>query len=157
MTETSPSSPTIFIDADACPVAIKEIVFRTAQRRQIKIVVVANQLIAIPDSQWIRRVIVASGADQADHAIVEMVKSGDLVIADDVPLAARVIEKGGIVLATRGELLDEKNIHSRLATRDLMEQLRLADIETGGPKPFKPKDAQEFANLLDRTLTKRLK
>ncbi len=147
----------ILIDADACPVAIKEIVYRTAERREIVTVVVANQSIAIPKSEWIQRITVSSGMDKADHAIVEMVKTGDIVIADDIPLAARVVEKGGFVISSRGELYDERNIHSRLAARDLMEQLRLAGMETDGPKPFKQKDAQAFANQLDRTLTKLMK
>ena len=154
MNQSSSNRPAILVDADACPVAIKEIVFRTAERRQIQTVVVANQSIAIPNSEWIRRITVSSGADKADHAIVERVGAGDVVIADDIPLAARVVEKGGFVISSRGELLDDRSIHSRLATRDLMEQLRLAGMETAGPKPFKQKDAQAFANLLDRTLTK---
>lgn len=149
--------PAILVDADACPVAIKEIVFRTAERLRIKTVLVANQSMAIPKSEWIGRVVVSSGADKADHAIVERVSAGDVVIADDVPLAARVVEKGGFVIGSRGELFDDRNIHSRLAARDLMEQLRLAGIETEGPKPFKQKDAQAFANQLDRTLTRLMK
>jgi uncharacterized protein YaiI (UPF0178 family) len=156
-TQPSEHDPAILVDADACPVAIKEIVYRTAERRNTRCVVVANQPIAIPKSDWIRRITVSSGADQADHAIVEMVKPGDVVIADDIPLAARVIEKGGFVIGSRGDLFDDRNIHSRLAARDLMEQLRSAGMETEGPKPFKPKDAQSFANQLDRTLTKRIK
>ena len=133
---------------------VKEIVFRTAQRQQIEAVVVANRSIAVPESEWIRRITVADGADKADHAIVEMVGAGDVVIADDIPLAARVVEKGGTVISARGDLLDEKNIHGRLASRDLMEQLRLSGMEIAGPKPYRPKDAQAFANQLDRVLTK---
>ncbi len=148
---------TIWIDADACPVAIKELVYRAADRCQVNVVVVANQSIPIPKSQWIRRVTVRSGADQADHAIVEQVQPGDLVIADDIPLAARVVEKGGLVIGSRGDLYDDRNIHSRLATRDLMEQLRLSGMEIEGPKPFVQKDAQAFANQLDRLLTKHRK
>jgi len=147
----------MFVDADACPLPIKEIVYRTAERRKIQTVVVANQSIAIPRSEWIRRITVNSGADQADHAIVQLVSEGDVVIADDIPLAARVIEKGGVVIGSRGEFYDEKNIYNRLASRELMEQLRLSGIETSGPKPFQPKDAQAFANQLDRFLTKRSK
>lgn len=157
MTPSTSNRPAIFVDADACPSAIKDIVFRTAERREIKTVVVANQPIPIPRSEWIRRVTVRSGVDQADHAIVEMVSCGDIVIADDVPLAARVIERQAVVIGSRGELFDEKNIYQRLATRDLMEQLRLSGMETAGPKPFQQKDVQAFANQLDRTLTKRLR
>lgn len=156
MNRSDPRPPTIFIDADACPVPIKQILYRTAERRQIETVVVANQSIAIPKSHWIRRTTVGAGIDQADHAIVAMVGPGDLVVADDIPLAARVVEKGGIVIGSRGDLLDEKSIHHRLATRNLMEELRLAGVETSSPKPFGPKDVQAFANQLDRTLTKLL-
>ncbi|MEL6110744.1 MAG: YaiI/YqxD family protein [Planctomycetota bacterium] len=148
---------TIWVDADACPVVIKELIFRTAQRREIHAVVVANQSIAIPKSQWIRRITVRDGADQADHAIVAKMTQGDVVIADDIPLAARAVEKGGVVITSRGDLYDESNIQERLAMRDLMEQLRASGMETPGPKPLGPKDAQAFANLLDRTLAKRLK
>ncbi len=157
MNESTARQPTIFIDADACPVAVKEIIFRTAQRRQIETVVVANQSIAIPKSHWIRRMTVRSGLDQADHAIVDRVSPGDLVIADDIPLAARVVEKGAVVISSRGELFDDRNIHNRLATRNLMEELRLAGIETSSPKPFGSKDSQAFANQLDRTLTRLLR
>ncbi|WP_168567076.1 YaiI/YqxD family protein [Crateriforma spongiae] len=150
-------SPKILVDADACPVAIKEIVYRTAKRREIEAIVVANEPIGVPDSPWVRRVVVSSGADQADHAIVKMVNDGDIVIADDIPLAARVVQKGGLVVGSRGDKYDEKTIHSRLATRDLMEQLRSAGVDTEGPKPLKPKDVQAFANQLDRVLTRRLK
>lgn len=155
--DTQNSQPTIWVDADACPVAIKQLVFRTGQRREIQVVVVANQSIAIPNSEWIRRITVRDGADKADHAIVEKMKSGDVVIADDVPLAARVVENGGVVITSRGERYDESNIQERLAMRDLMEQLRLSGMETPGPKPLNQKDANAFANQLDRTLAKRLK
>ncbi|WP_233148480.1 YaiI/YqxD family protein [Rhodopirellula sp. MGV] len=155
--EQTPPAPTIWIDADACPVMVKELVYRAADRRQIPVVVVANQSIPIPKSAFVRRVTVRDGADMADHAIVAASKAGDLVIADDVPLAARVIENGVLVITSRGELYNERNIHNRLATRDLMEQLRLSGVETGGPKAFGKKDAQAFANQLDRTLTKLLK
>ncbi|MEO1525845.1 MAG: YaiI/YqxD family protein [Planctomycetota bacterium] len=148
---------TLWIDADACPVVIKQLVFRAAQRREIHCVVVANQSIPIPNSPWVRRITVRDGADQADHAIVAKMNAGDVVIADDVPLAARVVEKGGVVITSRGDLYDESNVQERLAMRDLMEQLRLSGIETSGPKPFGPKDTQAFANQLDRTLAKHLK
>lgn len=156
--DSPPECPlTLFVDADACPVAIKDIVFRVARRRRIMTVVVANQTISIPDSEWIWQVTVNSGLDEADHRIVEMVRAGDVVIADDVPLAARVVEKGAVVIGSRGQRYDETNIHNRLASRDLMEQLRVAGVVTEGPKPFKPKDAQAFANQLDRVVTKKLR
>lgn len=157
MSQQAETHPTMLVDADACPGAIKEIVFRTARRREVRTVVVANQSIAIPGSEWIQRMTVSAGADKADDAIVKMVNPGDIVIADDIPLAARVIEKRALVITSRGELYDDKNIHSRLATRDLMEQLRAANVDTAGPKPFSQKDSQAFANQLDRTLTKRLR
>lgn len=144
----------IYVDADACPNAIKELIFRAAIRREIVAVVVANQTIAVPQSPWVKRVTVRDGADQADHWIAENTAASDVVITDDIPLAARVIEKEAMAISSRGDLYDEKNIHSRLASRDLMEQLRLSGMELTGPKPHTSKDAQRFANQLDRTLTK---
>lgn len=157
MTDSSDHRPSIYVDADACPVMVKTIVYRTSQRRELNTIVVANQSIAVPQSPWIRQITVRDGPDQADHAIVQMVNEGDVVVADDIPLAARVVEKGAVVISSRGDRLDEKNIHSRLASRDLMEQLRSAGMETAGPRPFSQKDSQAFANQLDRTLTKLMK
>lgn len=144
----------LWVDADACPVAVKELLFRTALRLQIETTLVANQSISIPKSNLIRRVTVQDGADIADNLIVDQMAAGDVVITADIPLAARVVEKGGIAIGTRGELFDDGTVHGRLATRNLMEQFRAAGMETNGPKPQNQKNLQTFANQLDRTLTK---
>ena len=152
-----PNRPRLWIDADGCPAPVKEMVFRTAQRRQIETILVANQSIWVPTSDLIRRMTVPDGADIADNAIIENLRSGDVVITGDIPLASRVVEQGGIAIGVRGELYDDKSVHGRLASRNLMEQLRSSGMETAGPKPFDQKDAQAFANQLDRTLTRQLK
>ncbi len=146
----------IWVDADACPGAIKEILFRTAKRLKIETVLVANGGMRVPVSPLIRLLTVPHGADEADHRIIESMKIGDLVVTGDIPLAARVVEKKGIAIGTRGELYDEASVHGRLATRNLMEHLRSAGMDTGGPKPFDQKDIQSFANQLDRILTRML-
>ncbi|MEM1067367.1 MAG: YaiI/YqxD family protein [Planctomycetota bacterium] len=147
----------LWVDADACPIAIKEILFRVAERRRIETTLVANQSIAIPRSDFIRRVTVRDGADIADNAIVEMMRPGDVVITGDIPLAARVVDKDGFAISPRGELYDDKSVRDRLATRNLMEQFRSAGIETSGPKPIDQKDIQKFSNQLDRLLTRLMK
>lgn len=144
----------LWVDADACPVAVKELLFRTALRLQIETTLVANQSISIPKSNLIRRVTVRDGPDIADNLIVDQMAAGDVVITADIPLAARVVERGGIAIGTRGELFDDATVHGRLATRNLMEQFRAAGMETSGPKPQNQKNLQTFANQLDRTLTK---
>ncbi len=151
------SRPTIFVDADACPNAIKQILFRTAKRRELKTILVANGSITIPPSPFIELVIVKHGADVADHKIVELTGAGDVVITDDIPLAARVVKRGAVAISNRGQLLDDDSVHERLAGRDLMDQLRAAGMETGGPKPQAAKDVREFANQLDRTITRLLR
>ena len=118
---------------------------------------VANQSMRIPTSDLIHRIAVRDGADIADNLIVDRMEAGDVVITGDIPLAARVVDKGGIAIGTRGELYDDASVRGRLATRNLMEQFRSAGMETSGPKPQNPKDIQTFANQLDRTLTKILK
>ena len=147
----------IWVDADACPLAIKEILFRTAKRLKVETILVANQSIAIPSSDLIRRMTVRDGADIADNRIVELMQPMDLVITGDIPLASRVVEKGGVAIGTRGELYDDASVHGRLASRNLMEQFRAAGMETNGPKPLSNKDIQSFANQLDRMLTKMIK
>ncbi len=147
----------IWVDADACPAAIKEIVFRAARRLQIETTLVANQSIGIPPSEFIRRITVRDGADVADDRIIELMQAGDVVITGDIPLAARVVEKQGLALGTRGELFDDNSVHDRLAARNLMEQFRSAGLDTSGPNPLSQKDVQTFANQLDRALTRRLK
>lgn len=147
----------IWVDADACPAAIKEILYRTARRLQVELTLVANQSMHVPSSKLIRLITVPDGADVADDRIVEMLSAGDVVITGDVPLAARVVEKSAIAIGVRGELFDEKSVHDRLASRDLMEQFRSEGIETRGPRPLTQKHLQTFANVLDRTLTRCLK
>ncbi|MEZ6123961.1 MAG: YaiI/YqxD family protein [Planctomycetaceae bacterium] len=151
---TEKYAPCIWVDADACPAAIKEVLFRTARRIQIEVVLVANNGIAIPSSDWIHLITVPGGADQADNRIVEMLQAGDIVITSDIPLAARVVSRDGIAIGHRGEVFDAETVHSRLATRNLMEEFRSAGLETSGPKPFSQKDVQEFSNSLDRLLTR---
>lgn len=147
----------IWIDADACPSEIKEVIFRASKRLNIKVILVANQSVRVPESKLVSAITVRDGADVADDMIVEKMRCGDFVVTGDIPLAARVIEKGGTAIGIRGERFDESSIQSRLATRDLMEQFRAAGMETRGPKPFNQKDVQAFANQLDRLLTRELK
>jgi len=147
----------ILIDADACPVPIREILFRTSKRLEVPMVLVANQSIPFPKSKLVTAVIVGDGADVADDKIVEMVEEGDLVITADIPLAARIVEKDAIAIGPRGELFDANSVQNRLASRNLMDQLRSAGMETRGPKPMNKRDIREFSNVLDRTVTKLLK
>lgn len=145
---------TIWIDADACPNMIKEIVFRAAMRLKIDTVLVANQPMRLPPSPYIRAVQVASGFDVADKHIVDSMTAGDLVITADIPLAAHVIEKGGVALNPRGELYTKENVRERLSLRNFMDELRSGGVNTGGPPALGPKDKQAFANGLDATLAK---
>ena len=154
MTETSTQSICIWVDADACPATIKDIIFRTSKRLEVPVVLVANQSMQIPRTKLVRLLLVPHGADAADNKIVESINAGDVVITGDIPLAARVVEKSAIAIGTRGERYDDNSVHERLASRNLMEQFRSAGVETSGPKPHTPKDVQAFANEIDRTLTK---
>lgn len=153
----APTSLKIWVDADACPAPIKDILFRTAQRLKIETILVANQAIRIPSSDFIRLILVPHGADVADKKIVELMAAGDVVITGDIPLAAHAVNEGGTAIGPRGEAFDEDTVHGRLASRNLMEHLRSAGMVTSGPKPLTQKDVQTFSNLLDRTLTRRLK
>lgn len=144
----------IWVDADACPGEIKDLLFRAANRLSIQVTLVANQLMRIPRSEFVDLMLVKTGPDMADHSIVEHAVPGDLVVTGDIPLAARVVEKGAVAIDPRGELYDVQNIGSRLASRDLMDQLRSTGLETSGPAAFQTKDKQAFANQLDRLLTK---
>jgi uncharacterized protein YaiI (UPF0178 family) len=144
----------IWLDADACPRVIKDVLFRTAERRRVLLTVVANTRFAIPQSQHIEFLTVASGFDQADQAIIDRVQPGDLVVTMDIPLASAVIDKGGLGLSPRGELFTPDNIRSRLTMRDFMDELRGSGVMTGGPAPLSAKDRQQFANQLDRLLTR---
>lgn len=144
----------IWVDADACPGVIKDILFRAAERRQIALVLVANQLIRHPPSAWIRAVQVEKGFDVADQHIVDAASAGDLVITADIPLAAAVIDKCAHALNPRGELYGKENIRQLLDMRNFMDTLRSSGVETGGPAAFSQSDRQNFANQLDRLLAK---
>ncbi len=142
----------IWVDADACPKVIKEILFRAAERWQVNVTLVANQLIAVPRSAYIRAVQVPHGFDVADNEIVLRAEVGDLVITADIPLAAEVIAKCAIALNPRGERYSPENIRERLNMRDFMDTLRASGIESGGPPAFSLADRQAFASQLDRLM-----
>lgn len=144
----------IWVDADACPNVIKEILFRVAERTKITITLVANQLIRTPPSPFIKAIQVPSGFDVADDQIVQQIESGDLVITADIPLAASVIAKGGHALNPRGEFYTPDNIREYLSMRNFMDQLRNSGVETGGPASFSQGDRTAFANQLDKFLAK---
>ena len=144
----------IWVDADACPGVIKEIIFRAAERKQIRTTLVANQMLRTPPSKFIRAIQVPSGFDVADAHIVDQLAAGDLVVTADIPRAALVIERGAPALNPRGELYTTATIRERLNMRDFMEGLRAAGVETGGPAAFGQADRQAFANQLDRFLAK---
>lgn len=144
----------IWVDADACPVVIKEILFKAAERTKTQLTLVANHLVHIPRSSHIKMLKVASGFDVADNEIVKMLDAGDLVITSDIPLAAEVIEKGGHALSPRGELYTPDTIKARLNMRDFMETMRASGVHTGGPATLSQGDRQAFANHLDKLLTR---
>ena len=144
----------IWVDADACPVVIKEILFKAAERTGVQLTLVANQPIKVPPSRFITSIQVASGFDVADNEIVKRLESGDLVITGDIPLAADVIEKGGHALNPRGEMYTTENIKARLNIRDFMDTLRGSGIDTGGPPALSQNDRKNFADHLDRLLAK---
>ena len=146
--------PTIWVDADACPRVVKDILFRAALRRSIGMVLVANQPMTTPPGTLIRAVQVQQGFDVADNYIVASLNSGDLVVTADIPLAAEVIAKGAASINPRGELYTPSNIRQRLTMRNFMDEMRGAGIQTGGPPPFSPQDSQAFANSLDRWLAR---
>jgi len=145
----------IWVDADACPRVIKDILFRAADRLGVPVILVANQPLQVPRSRYIRSIRVAGGFDVADSHIVQQIEAGDLVITADIPLAAEVIARGGLALNPRGELYTEDNIRQRLNMRDFMETLRSSGVDTGGPASFNHADRQAFANQLDRLLASR--
>jgi len=144
----------IWVDADACPNVIKEILYRAAERVGVTLILVANQPLRTPPSRHIRSIQVAAGFDVADNEIVRQLQPGDLVITADIPLAAEVLEKGGEAINPRGERYTRDNIRERLAMRDLMDQLRGSGIQTGGPPALDKGDRQAFANQLDRLLAR---
>jgi uncharacterized protein len=144
----------IWVDADACPKVIKEILFRAAQRIELPLTLVANQPLVTPPSPYIKSIQVEAGFDVADNFIVQSCAEGDLVITGDIPLAAEVIDKGALVLTARGERFTANNIGPRLNMRDFMEEMRSSGAISGGPPPLDHGDRMQFANQLDRMLAK---
>lgn len=145
----------IWVDADACPVIIKSILYRAANRTQTELILVANQFLQTPPSPYIKKIRVAHGFDVADNEIINQIEQGDLVITADIPLADAVIAKGGYALNPRGTLYTVDNIKQRLAIRDFNEQLRDGGLISGGPAKISQKEVQTFANSLDRLLVKK--
>ncbi len=146
---------TIWVDADACPVVIRDILFRAANRTETLCILVANQYIRTPASKYIQSMQVEKGFDVADDEIVSRVQPSDLVVTQDIPLAAEVIDKGALALSPRGELHTRENIRSRLNIRDFMDTMRSSGIQTGGPPPLGDREKQAFANQLDKWLAQR--
>lgn len=144
----------ILVDGDACPIACKEILYRVAERLQLNVTLVANQLLKVPGSRFIRALQVPAGFDVADLEIVRLLSPGDLVVTADIALAGLVLEKGGYALNPRGEFYTDDNIAQQLTMRAFMEELRSGGVETGGPAPFGQADRQNFANQLDRHLAR---
>ncbi|MEM1111172.1 MAG: YaiI/YqxD family protein [Pseudomonadota bacterium] len=145
---------TLWVDADACPKVIKEILFRAAKRAQLPLYLVANHALQTPNSPFIKSIQVPAGFDVADNHIVAHLEPGDLVITGDIPLAAEVIERGGHVISPRGERLTADNIRPRLNMRDFMETMRSSGDVRGGPPPLDARDKQQFGNALDRFLAR---
>ncbi len=144
----------IFVDADAVPSAVREIIFRAAERTGVHVILVANTPLKIPQSVYISGVVVSSSPDAADDYIASEVSRSDLVVTSDIPLAARAVEKGAIVIDFRGNLITDRNIHERLAVRNLMDELRQAGESTDRPSSFSERDKRNFANQLDVFLSK---
>lgn len=157
MTNDSTRKLQIWVDADACPNVIKDILFRVAEKRQIVCTLVANQFIPVPRMEWLKSIQVPAGFDVADDRIVELIFPGDLAITADIPLAAKVVEKGAFALNPRGSFYTAENIRQRLTMRNFMEELRSSGVQVGGPSSFSQQDRMAFANSLDRFLTKHLK
>jgi uncharacterized protein YaiI (UPF0178 family) len=143
----------IWVDADACPRVIKEILYRAAERTQHQLILVANQPLAIPKSPYIKSLRVESGFDVADNYIAQQVNPGDLVITADIPLAAEVLARGAAALNPRGEVYNPNTIRQKLTMRDFMDEMRGSGIHTGGPPPLSQTERREFANALDRFLS----
>lgn len=144
----------IWVDADACPKTTKEILFRVANRAKIEVTFIANMRLATPKSPYLKSIQVEAGFDVADDKIVQLLDAGDLVITSDIPLASDVVDKGGYALSPRGELYTEESVKQRLNMRDFMESLRSSGVHTGGPATLSQRDTQEFANHLDRIITR---
>ena len=147
----------IWVDADACPVAIKEILFRAAVRTQTTVMLVANQSLKVSPSPYIKSIQVLKGFDVADNEIIRQSQNGDLVITSDIPLADDVIKKGALALSPRGDLFSKDNIKARLNMRDFLDTMRASGVDTGGPSPLTDKDNKKFADSLDRILTQNKK
>ncbi|MBZ6388787.1 MULTISPECIES: YaiI/YqxD family protein [Pantoea] len=145
----------IWVDADACPNVIKEVLYRAADRTKTQVTFVANQSLRVPPSPWLKTLRVPAGFDVADNEIVKRVEKGDLVITADIPLAAEVLEKGGEALNPRGERYSHATIREKLTMRDFMDTMRASGVQTGGPAAMSPRDRQQFANALDSWLTQR--
>lgn len=145
----------IWVDADACPNVIKEVLYRAAERTKTLVTFVANQSLRVPPSPWLKTLRVPAGFDVADNEIVKRVEPGDLVITADIPLAAEVLEKGGAALNPRGERYSPATIREKLTLRDFMDTMRASGVQTGGPAAMSPRDRQQFANALDSWLTQR--
>lgn len=144
----------IWVDADACPVVIKDILYKAANRAELHLILVANQSMQVPNSEWISSVRVPSGFDVADNEIVRQCEKGDLVITSDIPLAAEVIAKEGQALSPRGEMFTKDSIGARLNMRDFLETLRSSGEHTGGPPPLHARDRQAFAACLDKCISR---
>ncbi|EMS1063957.1 YaiI/YqxD family protein [Providencia stuartii] len=147
----------IWVDADACPKVIKEVLYRAADREKVQITFVANQRLTVPPSAFLRTLQVPAGFNVADNEIVRRAQLGDLVITADIPLAAEVMEKGAIALNPRGERYSEATIRERLTIRDFMDTMRASGVQTGGPASLSQRDRQQFANELDKWLLQRRK
>jgi uncharacterized protein YaiI (UPF0178 family) len=144
----------IWVDADACPAVIKEMLYRVADRKRVQVVLVANRPLRTPPSPWIRSIQVARGFDVADDHIASAMAAGDLVVTADIPLAAAVVERSGYALNPRGEFYSRENVRELLDLRNFMEGLRASGVDTGGPPAFSHADRQAFANQLDRFITR---
>lgn len=155
MDDATPREPRIWVDADACPGPVKDILFRAAEREQVQVTLVANQWLRTPGSRFVQALQVQGGFDVADDAIAERATAGDLVVTQDIPLASRVLAKDAEAINPRGDRYTKDNIAERLSVRDFMEELRGAGVQTGGPAAFNARDRQAFANQLDRWLARR--
>ncbi|MEK6422040.1 MAG: YaiI/YqxD family protein [Burkholderia gladioli] len=144
----------VLVDADACPVVVKDMLFRAARRVEVCVTLVANQYLRVPPSRFVKAVQVPATPDAADQRIVELAEAGDLVITSDIPLAAAALDKGAFVLDTRGGWFSAENIRERLAMRAMLDQLRGSGVDTGGPAPYSPQDGKAFASQLDRFLAR---
>ncbi len=147
----------IWVDADACPAVIKDILFKAARRTKLPLSLVANHSMSVPPDKHITLTLVSSGFDAADDYIVEKCEAGDLVITNDIPLASDVLAKNALALNTRGDEFDKSSIRAALTMRDFMDTMRSSGEHTGGPKAFSQRDKQNFANALDRLLTQGLR